>query len=182
MDFGEGYSWNMLEPCPFTLQPPDILFSGLGTGTALFNAIWLLEGSAVINLGGMKQDASGMLRGFPQYGEEFSLAWHRGIKVLYLLLQMVQLNPTAQQLQSQIQEAVRLICAGFEFPTKLEESYSILGRTVHELEQTTTISATSLYGDDHHDRNSRDKRKCVATFPSEIVYELKISKETCNIP
>ena len=130
----------------------------------------------------MKQDAPVMLRGFPQYGEEFILASHRGIKVLYLPLQTVQLNPTAPQLQSQIQEAARLNSAGFEIPTKLEESYLILGRIVHKLEQTNTISATSLYGDDHHDRNSRDKRKCVATYPSEIVYELKISKETCNIP
>ena len=74
-----------------------------------------------------------------------------------------------------------LIWTGLEIQTKLKESYSNLGRVVHELTQTDAMSAKSLYANDYNDRDCRYKTKSVATFPSEILLESKLAKETCNI-
>ena len=152
------------------LSATRVLLTGLGT--AMFNAIWLPDGSVTINLGGMSQEAPGTLRGFPTYGEEFILASHTGMQVLYNPLEWIMSEPSVEQMFYLIKQGVTLVRKGFKIPTRLEEKASIFVKIVFNLVEKDRNFAREI--------ESSQTGSCRTTFPSEIVYESEMGK-ACNV-
>ena len=167
LDFDLGLTWKEILQ---RLSSSKVFVSGLGT--ALFNAIFLPSGSVTLNLGGMSQDAPGTAAGLPQYGEEFILASHSGMRVVYMPLLWIP-APTEEQTFGLISESVDMVRRGFETPTKFQDNYSILGRIVWDLAQIDRNFQALLL-------NGQKSGACRTTFPSEIVYESKMGK-ACNV-
>ena len=152
------------------LSATKVLVTGLGT--AMFNAIWLPDGSVTVNLGDMSQEAPGTLRGFPTYGEEFILASHTGMQVLYNPLAWIISKPTAEQMFHLIQEGVSLVRKGFAIPTKHEDQFSIFGKIVLDLAAKDRNFAKEI--------ESSRTGSCRTVYPSEIVYESQMG-QACNL-
>ena len=167
LDFDLGLTWKDILR---TLSSSKVFVSGLGT--ALFNAIFLPSGSVTLNLGGMSQDAPGTAAGLPQYGEEFILASHSGMRVLYMPLLWIP-APTEEQTFQLISESVHMVRKGFEMPTKFQDNYSILGRILWDLAQIDLDFKALL-------SNGQKSGACRTTFPSEIVYESERGT-ACNV-